>query len=190
MSFGRPLGQCCRYCRQHCTGLALRTPGPPLRCLRVRKKIGTASRRVVPAVVCARTARAPSPATRSAGRIHRRPRQHGAERAGRAAAEREPSAMLPAVSAALAEWSPEGHRDASERSMQTARSTNERAPSYQAARIAPMTTSATRLLPALIRRSCVGRFAAAQSSSCTTRMKPSQFRKPTAAPSGIVLAPA
>ena len=26
VSFGRPLGQCCRYCRQHCTGLALRTP--------------------------------------------------------------------------------------------------------------------------------------------------------------------
>ena len=37
MSFGRPLGQCCRYCRQHCTGLALRTPGSPLRCLRARK---------------------------------------------------------------------------------------------------------------------------------------------------------
>src|SRR4029079_4060953 len=30
----------------------------------------------------------------------------------------EPSAMLPAVSAALAEWSPEGHRDASEPPMQ------------------------------------------------------------------------
>ncbi|HEV8218485.1 MAG TPA: hypothetical protein VGP95_21695, partial [Gemmatimonadaceae bacterium] len=31
----------------------------------------------------------------------------------------EPSAMLPAVSAALAERSPEGHWDASERSLQT-----------------------------------------------------------------------
>src|SRR4029079_12448622 len=38
-SFGRPLGQCCRYCRQHCTGLALRTPGSPLRCLRARKAV-------------------------------------------------------------------------------------------------------------------------------------------------------
>ena len=40
MSFGRPLGQCCRYCRQHCTGLALRTPGSPLRCLRQAKGPG------------------------------------------------------------------------------------------------------------------------------------------------------
>jgi len=39
VSFGRPLGQCCRYCRQHCTGLALRTPGSPLRCLRARKPV-------------------------------------------------------------------------------------------------------------------------------------------------------
>ena len=30
----RPLGQCCRYCRQHCAGLALQDTGPPLRCLR------------------------------------------------------------------------------------------------------------------------------------------------------------
>ena len=52
----------------------------------------------------------------------------------------------------------------------------------------PMMTSATRLLPALIASSFAGRFAAAQSSSCTTRMKPSQLTNPTAAPSATLVA--
>ena len=39
------------------------------------------------------------------GHVRRSAAPHGAERAGRAAAEREPSAMLPAASAALAERS-------------------------------------------------------------------------------------
>ena len=39
MSFGRPLGQCCRNSRQHCTGLALWTPGSPLRCLPAREPL-------------------------------------------------------------------------------------------------------------------------------------------------------
>ena len=106
MSFGRPLGQCCRYCRQHCTGLALRTPGSPLRCLRARKPVDPY--RVTPcrssSRLRARSARRAAP-HRRIGRRARRAAPHGAERAGRAAAEREPSAMLPAVSAALAERS-------------------------------------------------------------------------------------
>ena len=102
MSFGRPLGQCCQNCRQHCTGLALRTPGSPLRCLHaVRTR--TASRRAVPAVACARAARADS--RRRAVRATLGPRHTAPSERSRAAAEREPSAMLPAVSAALAERS-------------------------------------------------------------------------------------
>jgi len=48
-------------------------------------------------------------------------RTEAAERRARCP-QGEPSAMLPAVSAALAEWSPEGHRGASKRSIQTPRS--------------------------------------------------------------------
>jgi hypothetical protein len=118
MSFGRPLGQCCRNSRQHCTGLALRTPGSPLRCLHVREPVPrhAVSFQQSPARAHARAERAPSHAHAVAARAldaapHRKhrarltPRHTAPSERSRAAAEREPSAMLPAVSAALAERS-------------------------------------------------------------------------------------
>ena len=146
VSFGRPLGQCCRYCRQHCTGLALRTPdrlcaasvkpAPHARsleglfspssswaCDAPRNPPSATRSSTLPAprerghqcaLQCAngqgarsaRTLRAERvPAAQESRAVARMAAAHGAERAGWVAAEREPSAMLPAVSAALAEWS-------------------------------------------------------------------------------------
>ena len=79
MSFGRPLGQCCRNCRQHCTGLALRTPGSAS-ALPPRTTNFIASRRAVPAVACARAARA-GPRHAGLGHVRRSAAPHGVERA-------------------------------------------------------------------------------------------------------------
>src|SRR5512146_3137192 len=80
--------------------------------------------------------------------------------------------------------------DLSGRPVRHPRLSGEAADQCQAPRIAPMSTRLARLLPLLIARSLNGRLAAAQSSSCTTRTKPSQLKNPTAAPVATLLAPA
>ncbi len=97
--------QNCRYCRQFCTRLALWTPGSARRCFVVRR-----ANRLIPARLRARDAEATSRVrtvsscrghpTRSSERfsLHSRP-----QASGLGCPEREPSAMLPAVSAALPE---------------------------------------------------------------------------------------
>jgi hypothetical protein len=113
----RPLGQCCRYSRQHCTGLALRGSPASLarrRVARPRAALGAWWRGQRARVRARRRLLEGHAVTRYAPA-----RMEAAQRRARCP-QGEPSAMLPAVSAALAERSPEGHWDASERSTQNA----------------------------------------------------------------------